>query len=155
MLEMVTLQNVVVEHKRKLAIEISAKLTDQVRALGLSDAKVWVSFEGLGTIEEVGQYPHGCTHAEADLVSIKRPAVRGKKKSPRRRRSSRTARLRKKLSICATIGGGRKALPRCRWKRGRLRRPVSPRRNLPQKTDGHLASGMHGRAVRGEVDHVL
>jgi len=80
MLEMVSLQNVVVEHKRKLAIEISAKLTDQVRALLLSDVKVWVSFDGLGTIEEVGQYPHGCTHAEADLVSIKRPTVRGKKK---------------------------------------------------------------------------
>lgn len=80
MLEMVGIQNVVVEHKRKLAVAISAALTDQVRALGLSDAKVWVSFDGLGVIEEVGQYPPGCTHAEADLVPIKRPTVRGKKK---------------------------------------------------------------------------
>jgi uncharacterized protein YkwD len=51
MLEMVALQNVVVEHKRALATAIGAELTKQVRALGLPDAKVWISFDGEGAKE--------------------------------------------------------------------------------------------------------
>jgi uncharacterized protein YkwD len=46
MFEMVALQNVVVEHKRSLAVAIAAELTKQVQSLGLPDALVWISFDG-------------------------------------------------------------------------------------------------------------